>query len=72
MTIEGVFGYQFTLGIPFAGYIKNGILPCWIGIVTIKSIYYVYGFNASNIDGGKMTCSKFNIISDMDATIFYI
>ena len=71
MTIKGIFGYQFTLGIPFAGYIKNGILPCWIGIVTIKSIYYVYGFNASNISGER-ACSKFNIISDMDATIFYI
>lgn len=70
MTIEGVFGYQFALGIPFAGYIKNGILPCWIGIVTIKSIYYVYGFNASTIS--ERTCSEFNIISDMDATIFYI
>lgn len=72
MSIKGITGYKFTLGIPFAGYVKISMIPSWIGISMQNSVYMIYGFYVSNIKGGGVCEEGFNIVSNIDATIFYL
>lgn len=69
--IKGIKGYEFTLGIPFSGYV-NAIFASWIGIVMQKSIYNIYGFCAQTIKGGGLCDEGFVIMNNMNATIFYL
>ena len=69
--IKGIKGYEFTLGIPFSGYV-NAISASWIGIVMQKSIYNIYGFYAQTIKGGGLCDEGFAIMNNMNATIFYL
>ena len=71
MDVDGVTGYKFTLGIPFAGYVNN-IFASWIGIVMQKSIYNIYGFYAQTIRGGGLCDEGFTILNNINATIFYL
>ena len=71
MSINGITGYKFTLGIPFSGYI-NALSASWIGIVLQRSIYNIYGFYAQSIKGGGLCDEGFTIINNMNATIFYL
>lgn len=69
-SLNGITGYKFTLGIPFAGYINRGLIG-WIGIYKQNSMYYIYGFYAATYKGGG-AIEDFCIISNSTATIFYI
>lgn len=71
MSINGITGYKFTLGIPFSGYI-NALSASWIGIVVQRSIYNIYGFYAKSIKGGGLCDEGFTIVNNMNATIFYL
>lgn len=71
MGMNDITGYKFTLGIPFAGYVNN-LSASWIGIVMQRSIYNIYGFYASSIKGGGLCDEGFNIMNNMNATIFYL
>ena len=71
MSIKGITGYKFTLGIPFSGYV-NALSASWIGIVVQRSIYNIYGFYAQSIKGGGLCDEGFTIINNMNATIFYL
>lgn len=71
ISVKGVTGYKFTLGIPFSGYV-NAISASWIGIVVQRSVYNIYGFYAQNIKGGGLCDEGFTIINNTNATIFYL
>mgnify|MGYP004562696301 CR=1 FL=1 len=72
IAINGIIGYKFTLGIPFAGYINTITFPNWIGIISHRSIFYIYGFCTKTVKGGGLCDEGFNLINNMDATIFYL
>ena len=71
MSMIGIEGYEFTLGIPFSGYV-NLFYPSWIGIVMKGSIYNIYGFYAKTIKGEGLCDEGFAIMNNVNATIFYL
>lgn len=71
MNMMGIKGYEFTLGIPFSGYV-NAFSASWIGIVMAGSIYNIYGFYAKTIKGDGLCDEGFAIINNTNATIFYL
>lgn len=65
----------FTLGVPFAGYVDQDSeidrpYPYWIGIVLTNTKYYIYGFYPRSI--GSNTLTEYSIVTNKNATIFYI
>lgn len=71
MDMLGIKGYEFTLGIPFSGYV-NAFSASWIGIVMQLSIYNIYGFYAKTIKGDGLCDEGFAIMNNANATIFYL
>lgn len=68
------YGYNFELGIPFAGYRVNGgsTFPSWVGIIKSESGYSIYVFSFSTVNRKSGACENPYIYNDVMATIFYI
>lgn len=67
-------GYNFELGIPFAGYRVNAgsTFLSWVGIMKSESGYIIYVFSFSTVNKKSGTCENPYIYNDVMATIFYI
>lgn len=67
-------GYNFDLGIPFAGYNVDGgsSFPSWVGIMKSSDGYIIYVFSFKSIYIKDGSCENPYIKNDIRVNIFYI